>query len=256
MSLRDRSVFWTYLKILLTSLYTEKLLRQEKKEEQIFGYRISFFHYASFVAMFEDMFIEQVYFFQTSRKTPFIVDCGTNIGLELFYYKRLYPHCSIIAFEPDLKTYRVLMKNIQINNLQSVTAYNFGLSDRKGIKVFYDNPRDPGSLLMSFHPRPELSRAKRVLTRQLSQSVTCQVDFLKMDIEGEEMNVLRDLERTKKLKKIKMMIVEYHHHLNRHMIGSFLVLLEQNGFDYQMKTLLRTPFEKTKRQDILVFAYR
>lgn len=79
-----------------------------------------------------------------------------------------------------------------------------------------------------------------------------------MDIEGAEKQVLKELEAKNELSLIKEMVVEYHHHLDGSVdeLSSFLKILEENHFGYQVNTCLRMPFEKKKFQDLLIYAYR
>jgi FkbM family methyltransferase len=60
-----------------------------------------------------ELFENEIYRFNSSNKTPLILDCGTNIGLSVIYFKRLHPDSRIIAFEPDPNIFNVLQGNVE-----------------------------------------------------------------------------------------------------------------------------------------------
>lgn len=64
------------------------------------------------------------------------------------------------------------------------------------------------------------------------------VDFLKMDVEGAEMEIMEDLRREDKLKHIRQMAIEYHRHIvsNSDELSKMLRLLEDSGFRYQLES--------------------
>src|ERR1700693_4874079 len=64
-----------------------------------------FFSYSGFVCLFEEIFIRQDYIFVSRRPDPLIIDCGSNIGMSILYFKRRYPKARIIGFEPDPATF-------------------------------------------------------------------------------------------------------------------------------------------------------
>ena len=84
------------------------------------------------------------------------------------------------------------------------------------------------------------------------------VDFLKMDIEGAEEKVLRNLLETDKLPLVKEMVLEYHHHLtpDEDRLGTFLEMLERSKFGYQLKAPLAAPFPRGEFQGMLIYGYR
>lgn len=247
-----------YLRLLFSFLVEVRLFRSKKMKETVFGYTVSFFDYAAFLSMFEEVFIHEAYRFTSKKTNPLIMDCGTNIGLELIYYKRLYPKSTVLCFEPDKKTFRLLQKNIRTNDLENIHPYNFAIGNKKGKTFLYINPKDPGSLIMSTHKKRGLSKKTVIQMDRLSSFMKMPVDFLKLDIEGSEGVAIEDLHKRKKLRQVKQMVIEYHHHIEsrKDNLSKLLRILEANQFGYQIITPLRTPFEKEKYQDILIFAYK
>ena len=54
----------------------------------------------------------------------------------------------------------------------------------------------------------------RVPAVRLSRYVTKPVDFLKLDVEGSELPVLRDLVSSGTIAQIRQMVIEFHHHMS------------------------------------------
>ncbi|OQX07598.1 MAG: hypothetical protein BWK80_49305 [Desulfobacteraceae bacterium IS3] len=92
----------------------------------------------------------------------------------------------------------------------------------------------------------------------LSPYITGSVDFLKIDVEGVEKAILRELYESGKLNKIKEMIVEYHHHVrqNEDDFSIFLKILEESRFGYQIRGITDRPYQRHRFQNIMVYAYR
>src|ERR1022692_4839219 len=78
---------------------------------------------ASFIFSYDEIFKNEIYKFISKSDCPIIVDCGSNIGLSLIYFKQLYPNSSIIAFEPDPKIFQAMTSNIKSFGLNNITPY-------------------------------------------------------------------------------------------------------------------------------------
>ena len=71
----------------------------------------------SFLWQFKEIFVDEIYKFNTMEKEPVIYDCGANIGMSCLYFKTLYPNCKIKAFEADPKIVQILRNNLARNNI-------------------------------------------------------------------------------------------------------------------------------------------
>lgn len=224
----------------------------------IMGYQVKYLDYKLLNFLFKELFIENDYWFTAPKRTPFILDCGSNIGLSILYFKTLYPEARIVGFEPGDKTFLCLKENVKNNLLESVTVYNIALADKEGFTDLYYDPEDPGSLYMSTIPERFPKHRQRVAASTLSKYIDQEIDFLKIDIEGAELSVLRELSSTGKLQFIDQMVIEYHHHIQAEWdyFSEILGLLETSGFGYQIESKLGRPLKPCQFQDILIYAYR
>src|SRR5690242_15479864 len=71
----------------------------------------------NFYMQYKDEFINRIYQFDAVRQNPLIIDGGSNIGMSILYFKRIYPDARIIGFEPDPDIYQLLNNNLSKNNI-------------------------------------------------------------------------------------------------------------------------------------------
>src|SRR5215211_233929 len=211
--------------------------------------------------LFQEIFVDGDYFFVSRKADPFIIDCGSNIGMSILFFKTLYPNAKIIGFEPEESTYALLRKNIGSNGLKGVRVYQVALGMEDTTTSFFVDPEQPGSLLMSTNKARLPKKEILVRQRKLSAFIDREVDCLKLDVEGAEDAVLQDLVSTGIITRIDQMLVEYHHHIdkNKDAFGAFLGQLEKSGFGYQISTSY--PIRERASgdpifQDVQVYAYR
>lgn len=214
-----------------------------------------------FTFLLTEIFINQDYFFTSDRPDPLIIDCGSNIGVSILYFKRKYPKARIIGFEPDPAIFEFLKKNVSGNARSDVTIHNYALSDQEGETELFCEPDLAGSLTGSLKRgrTQRVVESKKVKTVLLSNYLRGEVDFLKIDIEGMEMAVIEDLAREGKLSQVREMAIEYHHHVptSDDSLSRLLTILESNGFGYRIGASIGWPAQdKREMQDVLVRAYR
>ncbi len=208
------------------------------------GDSVTFFSYTvllddgpNFYMLYKDIFVKQIYHFSAQRPDPFILDCGSNIGMSVLYFKLIYPEARIIGFEPDPAVFRCLQQNVASNRLTGVELIQAALSSQEASLVFQSDGNYGGHLGERLpKERPDRRTEIRVPSTRLCHYLTEPVDFLKMNIEGAEWEVLRDSQD--ELRKVKQMVIEYHHlpGLPR-TLHRILELLDHQGFEYLVNDL-------------------
>lgn len=134
-----------------------------------------------------------------------IIDIGTNIGNHSIYWATQLNPKQIYAFEPIDTTFKILEKNIALNNLEeTIKPYNIGLSDEKSTAIIseYSNDNIGGTSITKCTDKKGLSI--KVDTLDNIKIPETKIDFIKIDVEGHEILVLKGAEET--LKKHKPLI--------------------------------------------------
>lgn len=247
-------------KIRLAYLKTIVLKRYDAANNiaEIGDHRVKFCTYASYAHLFNEILVDQQYYFVADKENPFIVDCGSNIGISVLYFKMLYPRSTILAFEPDRDAFLCLVANLKANRIESVIAEERALSSRAGPTILYYDQGNPGSLGASTIRERMPKEMRAVQAVRLSEYLDREVDFLKMDVEGAEGDILEEVSRQGKLSLMRRMVIEFHHHITKDadLLSRLLGLLEGAGFGYQVQARAETPFKQRQFQDILIYAYR
>jgi FkbM family methyltransferase len=169
------------------------------------GSELRFVDAATFLSAYSAIFGQDIFRFQADQPFPYFIDCGANIGLSVLYLKQRHPNSTVVAFEPDPSIFQVLQENVHRLNLQNVELRNQAVWDSEGEMAFYAEGSDSGRLLSS----GDISLpAIKVPTVSLRDLLDRQVDFLKIDIEGAETQVLVNC--SDRLHQVKRLFVEYH----------------------------------------------
>jgi FkbM family methyltransferase len=222
-------------------------------------YRVSILSFGDFEYLFRHVFWKMEYYFESKNPAPFILDCGSNIGISVLFFKTLFPNSTITAFEPSAGAFACLQATVLQNSLKGVSLHNLALAGQAGELDFFVPPDNPGHLCMSSAAgRTPGGRAVKVAAVTLSPFVDRPVDLVKMDIEGPETQVLAEMEKTGKLNMVSRLIVEYHHHLTPqdNSFSQILNILERNGFGYHIACPPKQPYLPGTFQDIMIWAYK
>ncbi|MEK3901866.1 MULTISPECIES: FkbM family methyltransferase [unclassified Paenibacillus] len=131
--------------------------------------------------------------FNLLTSTSVILDIGANCGYYSLHLARHYPLSKVYAFEPIPATFENLQKNLDLNHVSNVTAYNIGLSDKSGtLPVYFYKQGSGNSSLQNLSGGEEVMQVDcefRTLDSYIEQ-IPEQIDFIKCDVEGAELLVL------------------------------------------------------------------
>ena len=128
------------------------------------------------------------------------LDIGANIGYStLSLCKKMD---KIIAIEPDARSRKLLKKNIRLNNFSDkVLISNLAISNEVGEKVFHLSKYPNLSAFSKNKKYP--TKKRRVRTITIDSLGVCP-NFIKMDLEGHEVEVIeggmKSLEKTRSCK--------------------------------------------------------
>lgn len=186
----------------------------------------------------EELFADKIYL-QLLKENSYIIDCGSNIGLSAIYLKSICPTATIELFEPDNKNFELLKKNVASCGLQNVVLHNKAIWKGNTILHF----KNQGTLASRVDTTAK-SEGTKVEAIRLRDLMTREIDFLKMDIEGAEYPVVKDIED--KLYLVKNFFLEYHGKFEENdQLIEMLDIVRKVGFKFYIKEagfVHRTPF--------------
>ena len=162
-------------------------------------------------------------------KNAVILDIGANIGNHTLYWLTSSPNNiqKVYSFEPIKETFEILKKNIEINNLDTkAQIFNIGLSDKNtsaDINVF--NMSNIGGTSL------EEGTGSLILKRLDDVAINQEhINFMKIDVEGMELKLLRGAEKT--INKYRPIIFiesfpENFEATNKYLIDHDYIMIEQ-----------------------------
>ena len=227
-------------------------------EFDVLGWRVGHLGLGSLYHLYREIFVDRIYGMALGVPAPTIIDCGSNIGMSILHFKTLYPQARVIGFEPHPVVHEVLQRNIERNALASVVVHRLALGAEVGTLQFFIQAGDPGALNMGLFAGSAAAQAITVQAERLSHFIDAEVDLLKLDIEGAEEMVLQELAQAGKLRQVRRIVCEYHHHIDSGIdrLSYTLATLEAAGFGYQIGAHAERPVGLRCYQDVVIYAYR
>jgi len=173
----------------------------------------------------------------SNYKKIFLIDCGCNYGFYSLYTASISNKNYVISIEASSQTSNEFLKNLKINNFKNISFLNKAVSDIDNKELYFNESENDWESSLS-HDQFKLKTVNKVKTTKidtLTQSYTIEDYqlFIKLDIEGHEMNAIHGaLETIKKFSPI--IIIEFSKHIfdnlkNIDFLKNFL-----KNFDYQI----------------------
>lgn len=238
----------------------ESIPRYEPATTSLLGETLRLVDSASFLSAYRQIFEQDLYSFRPQVSHPLIIDCGANIGLAVIYWKRQYPAARIVAFEPDPNVFEALAWNCKQLEIEDVQLLNKAVWNQEGELSFCPDGADAGHL--AYQDLNAAQSSMQVGTLRLRDYLNEEIDLLKLDIEGAEIEVLRDCQDL--LHNVNHLFVEYHSFLGREQhLDEIFSILKKSKFRIHIKSELVTANPFTDKfsyagmdNSLNVFAYR
>ena len=225
----------------IKDLASRQNLDKKNGPAQFLNSKLYYTNPSDLLTLYRELVISESDRFKAETGTPVIIDGGANIGAAIAYFKWLYPRSQVTAFEPNPALYNICLQNIELNNWSDVTLYPYALSARSGAIEFYCDEEMPMASSSSNRAKEEGRKFStlKVECRELNTFISSNIDFLKLDIEGAECDVLSNSE----LDKVNSGLIEYHYGFNGNFLSTILNILEKNGFSY----IINEPFDNNRK---------
>lgn len=181
-------------------------------------------------AILKEVYRDRVYDqFLLGKEDLITIDVGANIGLVSQYLSRFSKQ--VYSIEPSKQHARALSEMVKLNKIDNIKLVNIALSDKTGEKEFYHNNN---VTMFSLNAAVQNGISEKVTTQTFADFFKIQqiemVDFVKLDVEGSEFDVLGCESFAEVAPKIKSMLIEYHTWTNRNVM-QLHEILRSHGFN-------------------------
>jgi FkbM family methyltransferase len=144
-------------------------------------------------------------------KDSIVVDVGAHIGsFSIMAARSAY---KVLAFEPEPTNYQMLKKNMEINRLENMSTFEMAVSGMSGyqdIYTFQGGSSADYSLYKSGIMNVKMGRIPTISVGDIiKREGLPRIDFLKLDCEGAEHDILRNM-RLETAAKIMGIAMETH----------------------------------------------
>jgi FkbM family methyltransferase len=220
------------------------------------GIIFSFVNEREFNLIYKDIFKYNGYQFIADKPNPIILDCGAHIGISVLYFKKFYPQARIVAFEPNPETFKLLKLNIEQNNVNNVKIINAAVANNIDNIDFYicsEIFTDELTWAWGFAGiknawyDSNIYKTIKVPAVKLSSHIHRNIDLLKLDIEGMEEIVLKEISH--KMNFVRKIIMEFHGNAldEVNSLEEILTLIKDNQFTFEMRQIKRVTLEDIDR---------
>ena len=173
--------YYTLIRLILISAW------KKSGKTSFNGWTVSYDNARALIGMYNEIIFQEHYKFSSSSTNPVIIDCGSNIGISVLYFKRLFKNAHLTAVEADPIIADILRKNLSMNGVRAEVIEKAVWKTSGDQLSFGSKGSDEGSLFSNENTIfVESIRLKDLINEHEH------IDLLKIDIEAAEMEVLKD----------------------------------------------------------------
>ena len=185
---------------------------------------------------------------ETLTDDSILYDIGSNIGGFSFIATNLWPNMKIYSFEPNICNFYTQRLTTLINNYKNIYALNFALNNKNCFDKFLYSQGDlragsngtfenelKNEMSKSYYANPYKNGTSGTLG---TYSVTLDhciynmgfpiPDYIKLDVDGNELLILQGAEKLLKEKKFKKLIIEIDNKIESN--KKIYEILKENNF--------------------------
>ena len=156
----------------------------------------------------------------------------------------------IYCFEPQKNLLKIIEKNLLKNNFKNFFLLNFGIGESQyftNLNVFQDTNTGSSSILKKhfFNTKKTKIKVKSLDQFVSEEKLYSQIDLVKIDIEGYEINAIKGMKNLLKEKKINTLLIDYHMH----------IITNEDRLEHE-KLILSFGYKKIKTNDQNYICYQ
>lgn len=162
---------------------------------------------------------EELFLVNLNLKDQTVFDIGGHVGLlTMFFARSVGPHGNVIVFEPMPENYNAVLENVRLNQFTNTRVINIGLGRGHETKSLIVRLSDTATASMEEGIQKEILNEGNpiilkvevdCLDHQIALHQLPEPDFVKIDVEGMEIEVLMGMAGTIKKNK-PVLFIEIH----------------------------------------------
>jgi FkbM family methyltransferase len=157
-----------------------------------------------------------------------VIDIGANIGMFAVYAAVVGKAAHVFCYEPFPDSFTFLRRNGETNKLQAAHAFQLAIAGKRERRTMQVGTCHGWNTLFGPAELPSIEVDCLTLADVFEQQALERCDFLKLDCEGSEYEILLDAPAAV-LARINRVALEYHDHLTPHRHGELTQLLQDAG---------------------------
>ncbi len=221
---------------------------------EMYGFRIYLDPTDHFGLSVKPYHIHKIYE-QIIKSGDVVVDVGSNIGIHTIYLSKLVGKSGkVYSFEPEPNNFALLKKNIEFNKCDNVIIEHKAISNKTGkIKLLISNNM-AGHRISNSDSQENTIIIDCVSLDDYFKNHYQKIDFIKIDAEGFDGNVIQGGQKIFTESKNLNMLTEFHSALLKNSDMSpkqFIELIEKNNFiiyDSRDDKFLATNFQELSKK--------
>lgn len=189
--------------------------------------------------LIDEIFVKKVYNpeFMEINVGDIVMDIGANIGVFSLYAAKQKAK-KIYSIEPLPQNIPFIKKNIKVNKFNGPNIINVAVSNRNGVGKLYLGDLDSHGLFFSHNYKDGFVKFIEVPTLTLEKIINdnkiIKIDFLKIDCEGSEGEIIRSTNKDI-WKKINKIAIEYHDKVSSLSHQEIVEKLKKNNYKIKVK---------------------
>ena len=187
-----------------------------------------------------------------------VIDVGANIGYYTLIFAQLVGKTGkVIAFEPEPKNFKILKKNIEINNYDNVIVEQKIVSEKYGkMKLYVSNSDIVGHRIHQMGNLENFVEVESITLDDYMKKLNLdeKVNFIKIDVEGAEPKVLDGSKKILEKNEYLKIFTEF----NREVVKNYGIdpkkmidLLYREGFKIYLPNYKENKINLTNSNELL-----
>lgn len=213
-------------------------------DPQKLGKIAKFKYFSGFLGPLCEQYVEGAYEkYYELKKGEFVVDAGAHIGtFTVKAAKAVGEAGMVVAIEPEVNNLKLLQRNIEVNKLRNVVIVSkgiWGAKEKLKLNLSRQTMGQHSLYRNHFYETDNANEFEEVevdtLDNILGELGVKEVDFIKMDIEGAEIEAIKGMDETLRNNDVNLAIAAYHIVEGKTTDKTIIPWLREKGFEIQKR---------------------